>query len=197
MDPIEELNIPQPGPLMHPDPTSAGIFNTDPAGNWLAEDPLYDWTPPTDFSQLATDQTSFEWSYGADPAGSGFYEVQPQFAQQQFQQQDETAESLNPPLELPDSVLRERGFRDVGGWLGGAYCPPFPCSYCRQHRLQCLILRTTSANPNPVTSCSSCVALFRECSLARGEKREPSGFETLSPVLGHLHGVTEQMEDGV
>lgn len=88
---------------------------------------------------------------------------------------------------------REAGdFTNVSLWLDGAYQPPVPCGYCRQHRLQCLIIQTTPANPNPVTSCSSCVALFRECSLARGEKRQPAGFETVTPVLGHLHGVTEQ-----
>ncbi|KZF24823.1 hypothetical protein L228DRAFT_217203 [Xylona heveae TC161] len=88
-----------------------------------------------------------------------------------------------------------RGLSNVSQWLDGAYNPPVPCTYCRKHRLQCLIIRTTPANPNPVTSCSSCVALFRECSLAQGEKRHPSEFETLSPVLGHLHGVPEHTED--
>lgn len=43
-------------------------------------------------------------------------------------------------------------------------------------------------NPNLVTLCSSCVALFRECSLAQGEKWQPVGFETVTPVLGHLQG---------
>ncbi|KAJ5772604.1 hypothetical protein N7520_003133 [Penicillium odoratum] len=84
---------------------------------------------------------------------------------------------------------------NVPQWLDGAYRPSVPCRYCRRHRLQCLILRTTSANPNPVSSCSSCVALFRECSLAKGEKRLPSGFETFAPVLGHLHGLPEHTED--
>lgn len=96
-----------------------------------------------------------------------------------------------------DSHLTGKGFTSLPKWVDGSYRPPAPCSHCRRHRLQCLILRTTSANPNPITSCSSCVALFRECSLARGEKRQPSGFETMSPVLGHLHGVTEHPEDGV
>ncbi|CAL5874766.1 uncharacterized protein PFLUO_LOCUS9068 [Penicillium psychrofluorescens] len=31
---------------------------------------------------------------------------------------------------------------------------------------------------------------------SKGEKRLPSGFETFSPVLGHLHGVPEHTEDG-
>ncbi|KAF7595311.1 hypothetical protein BBP40_006560 [Aspergillus hancockii] len=62
-------------------------------------------------------------------------------------------------------------------------------------RLQCLIIRTTPANPNPVRACSSCVALFRECSLAVGEKRQPSGFETPSLAIGHLHGLRELSED--
>ncbi|KAL1954404.1 hypothetical protein VTO42DRAFT_1219 [Malbranchea cinnamomea] len=95
-----------------------------------------------------------------------------------------------------DSLLMRSGFMSVSQWLDGAYCPPAPCSYCRKHRLQCLIIRTTPANPNPVTSCSSCVALYRECSLAQGEKRQPSEFETMSLALGNLHGVTEKGEDG-
>ena len=91
--------------------------------------------------------------------------------------------------EVPDD------FTNVSFWLNGAYQPPVPCGYCRQNRLQCLIIQTTPANPNPVTSCSSCVALFRECSLARGEKRQAAGFETVTPVFGHLHGVTERAEE--
>ncbi|KAF7548707.1 hypothetical protein G7Z17_g6889 [Cylindrodendrum hubeiense] len=74
----------------------------------------------------------------------------------------------------------------------GAYRPPAPCSHCRRRRLQCLILQTTADNPNPTKSCSSCVALFRECSLSGREKRDPSAFETSWPVIGHLHGVSEQ-----
>ncbi|KAA8651485.1 homeobox domain-containing protein [Aspergillus tanneri] len=100
----------------------------------------------------------------------------------------------NPGVDVAHSLF-QRPLTDVSQWLDGAYCPPNPCTYCRRHRLQCLIIRTTAANPNPVTSCSSCVALFRECSLAQGEKRKASGFETLSPVLGHLHGLREICED--
>lgn len=72
-----------------------------------------------------------------------------------------------------------------------AYRPPVPCEYCRKHRLQCLIIRTTKANPNPIAACSSCVALFRSCSLAAKAKRHPSDFETNYPVVGGLHGITE------
>ncbi|KAI5460308.1 hypothetical protein BGZ63DRAFT_358034 [Mariannaea sp. PMI_226] len=74
----------------------------------------------------------------------------------------------------------------------GAHRPTVPCNHCRRRRLQCLILKTTPANPNPTKACSSCVALFRECSLSGREKRVPSDFETLMPVIGHLHGVSEQ-----
>ncbi|OAA69160.1 Homeodomain-related protein [Cordyceps fumosorosea ARSEF 2679] len=74
----------------------------------------------------------------------------------------------------------------------GAYRPPEPCVQCRRQRLQCLILQTTDANPNPITSCSSCVALFRDCSLAERGKRQASSFETSRPVIGHLHGVSEE-----
>lgn len=74
----------------------------------------------------------------------------------------------------------------------GAHRPPVPCNYCRRLRLQCLILQTTSANPNPVSSCSACVALYRDCSLAERGKREASAYETTLPVIGHLHGVNEE-----
>lgn len=74
----------------------------------------------------------------------------------------------------------------------GARLSPTPCTHCSRYRLQCLILQTTYANPNPVSSCSSCVALFRECSLARGEKRQAAQFETSAPVIGQLHGVNEE-----
>lgn len=76
----------------------------------------------------------------------------------------------------------------------GAHRSPNPCTYCRRFRLQCLILRTTEANPNPRPSCSSCVALFRECSLAGWRKRDPSKYETAQPVVGQLHGISE---DGI
>ncbi|KAI0163943.1 hypothetical protein GGR57DRAFT_451888 [Xylariaceae sp. FL1272] len=74
-----------------------------------------------------------------------------------------------------------------GGWR-----PPVPCSHCRLMRFQCFMLQTTDANPNPVASCSTCVALFRDCSLAERGKRAPSQFETSAPVIGHLHGVNEE-----
>lgn len=77
----------------------------------------------------------------------------------------------------------------------GAHRPPVPCNYCRRWRLQCLILQTTSANPNPVSSCSSCVALYRDCSLAERSKREASAYETALPVIGHLHGVCEEVDN--
>ncbi|RAH41106.1 uncharacterized protein BO95DRAFT_423433 [Aspergillus brunneoviolaceus CBS 621.78] len=103
--------------------------------------------------------------------------------------------AADPSLSVHSTRLND-DFVSVSQWLDGAYRPPVPCSYCQRHRLQCLILRTTSANPNPVTSCSSCVALYRECSLAHGEKRQAAGFETISPVLGHLHGLTEEHGGG-
>ncbi|KAH7369768.1 homeobox and C2H2 transcription factor, partial [Rhexocercosporidium sp. MPI-PUGE-AT-0058] len=98
------------------------------------------------------------------------------------------------PTNVEKVVPNEQDFLR---WVNGAYRPPEPCSYCRYHRLECLIIRTTFSNPNPVAACSSCVALFRECSLAIGEKRKPSEFETNRPIMGHLHGVNEEFEDGL
>ncbi|CEL03643.1 hypothetical protein ASPCAL04795 [Aspergillus calidoustus] len=73
----------------------------------------------------------------------------------------------------------------------GAWRPPEPCTYCRRMRLQCFSLQTTDANPNPVRSCSSCVALFRQCSLAERHKRQPHHYETSRPVIDQLHGIRE------
>ncbi|CZT42644.1 uncharacterized protein RSE6_02580 [Rhynchosporium secalis] len=98
------------------------------------------------------------------------------------------------PTNVEKVVPNEQDFLR---WVNGAYRPPEPCSYCRYNRLECLIIRTTFSNPNPVAACSSCVALCRECSLAVGEKRKPSEFETNQPIMGHLHGVNEEFEDGL
>lgn len=83
----------------------------------------------------------------------------------------------------------EEFFQKTGGSR-----PPVPCDYCRRLRLQCLRLQTTAANPNPIEACSSCVALYRECSLVTKRfKRKPSAFETPLPVIGHLHGLSEEV----
>ncbi|KAF4466460.1 Homeobox meis3-B [Fusarium albosuccineum] len=91
----------------------------------------------------------------------------------------------NDPIKTPLTTIDEFFIKN------GASRPPAPCTNCRRRRLQCLILHTTADNPNPTKSCSSCVALFRECSMSGRQKREPSAFETLEPVIGHLHGVSE------
>ena len=85
------------------------------------------------------------------------------------------------PLTALDEFLTSQG-----GWR-----PPAPCSHCKRLRLQCFMLQTTQDNPNPIRSCSSCVALYRHCSLAGPAKRQASQFETPRPVIGHLHGVYE------
>lgn len=97
-----------------------------------------------------------------------------------------------PPVSGHDANSAMDDFlRSQGGWR-----PPVPCSHCRRLRLQCFMLQTTSVNPNPVTSCSSCVALYRQCSLAGPAKREASQFETPQPVIGQLHGVYEDERVG-
>ncbi|RGP79056.1 homeobox meis3-b [Fusarium longipes] len=121
---------------------------------------------------------------------------------------DVTTEDLNPDFSFLDQSVDNWGIpapqSAANGSIqtpltsideffikNGASRPPAPCANCRRSRLQCLILQTTIANPNPTKSCSSCVALFRECSLSGRKKREPSDFETLQPVIGRLHGVNE------
>ncbi|EED17179.1 homeobox and C2H2 transcription factor, putative [Talaromyces stipitatus ATCC 10500] len=94
--------------------------------------------------------------------------------------QEAIVEPNNEFLDSHTLDLRTNGYR-----------PPVPCEYCKKHRLQCLVIRTTKANPNPIAACSSCVALFRSCSLAERIKRHPCDFETHHPVVGGLHGITE------
>jgi hypothetical protein len=99
-------------------------------------------------------------------------------------------EQMATPLEvqtpLMDRDAMDEFFRLQGGWR-----PPVPCNHCKRLRLQCFMLQTTVANPNPITACSSCVALYRHCSLAGPAKRQASTFETPNPVIGQLHGVYE------
>ncbi|KAF5027158.1 hypothetical protein F66182_731 [Fusarium sp. NRRL 66182] len=97
----------------------------------------------------------------------------------------------NDPIKTPMTTIDEFFIKN------GASRPAAPCTNCRRRRLQCLILHTTVDNPNPTKSCSSCVALFRECSLSGRQKREPSAFETSEPVIGTLHGVSEHSMLGV
>lgn len=96
--------------------------------------------------------------------------------------------AVAPPLDTgrDDLSAMDEFFRLQGGWR-----PPIPCSHCKRLRLQCFMLQTTVANPNPITACSSCVALYRHCSLAGPSKRQASTFETPHPVIGQLHGVYE------
>ncbi|TQS33357.1 hypothetical protein Golomagni_06300, partial [Golovinomyces magnicellulatus] len=120
----------------------------------------------------------------------------------QFTNQQLLSTSLDPQLhpqaQLPpqqqqqDQQQMNTAIIDDFFLKNGAYRPPVPCQQCKRQKLQCLILQTTAANPNPITSCSSCVALFRDCSLAERSKRQASSFETQGPVIGHLHGVNEE-----
>jgi hypothetical protein len=83
-------------------------------------------------------------------------------------------------------------FEEPPQWLNETYRPAVPCAYCRRRRLQCLVLRTSPVNPNPIQSCTSCVSLYVACSFAQGEKRAPYEFETAEPTSGNLHGITEE-----
>ncbi|TPX16210.1 uncharacterized protein E0L32_004205 [Thyridium curvatum] len=91
-------------------------------------------------------------------------------------------------LALHQQVQNDDFFAKIGAWR-----PPAPCSHCRRLRLQCFIIQRKAANPNPFLACSSCVALYRECSLSGQEKRPPLPFETARPVVGQLHGVNEEV----
>ncbi|KAJ5089626.1 Homeodomain [Penicillium argentinense] len=200
MDPRLQPNSAPPRRLPEslPEPGLSGILDSNVPEGWLHENSQADWNALHDFYFCSSDPTNLEWSQftGLDSHQSSvtsernYSVLQPaDVPSQHFQEHRDLTELTDISAPLPDLA-------NVPQWLDGAHRPPVPCNYCRRHRLQCLIIRTTAANPNPVTACSSCVALFRECSLARGEKRHPSGFETFSPVLGHLHGLPEDTEDG-
>ncbi|OBT75237.1 hypothetical protein VF21_05598, partial [Pseudogymnoascus sp. 05NY08] len=177
--------------ILHANQPNQSLQNDDLILDWNAVDEFY--YPPSDPSDNAWPQLmSPTSSYMPTPDGQfempNCEDLQVLYTSHNFAT---TLAADNVDLSLPEPSLK-----DVSQWLNGAHRCLVPCSYCRKSRLQCLILQTTSANPNPRSACSSCVALFRECSFAKGEKRPTSGFETLSPVLGHLHGVTENIEDG-
>ncbi|OJJ33315.1 hypothetical protein ASPWEDRAFT_174725 [Aspergillus wentii DTO 134E9] len=161
----------------------------------------FDWDVLNDTYHPFVDFQNGEWPHLTIPDDPSFYQNLPTSAvpdQTQYSQNLMNDDIGNPQyLSHNSQAAVYPDFNNVSQWLDGAYSPPKPCSYCRRHRLQCLIIRTAPANPNPITSCSSCVALFRECSLARGEKRQPSGFETMSPVFGNLHGLAEDVDDVV
>jgi hypothetical protein len=190
-----------------PNPAENGTwYNADDTvdttlfGNNLQHDSTLDANQLNDMYYLSSESANDEWLSWFDTNGPETPELFPSPTRQDLgvlQAATSTTEEIRSEMQNQTSSIPSQNMSNVTQWLDGAYCPPQPCSYCRKHRLQCLIIRTTPANPNPVTSCSSCVALFRECSLARGEKRQPSRFETLSPVMGHLHGVTELEEDEV
>lgn len=73
----------------------------------------------------------------------------------------------------------------------GAHLSPVPCTHCARLKMQCLVIKTTSVNPNPIAGCTSCASLFRYCSLAQNQKRRALGYETPLPVIGQLHGISE------
>lgn len=199
MDPLPPFDPSQSDQLPPSCPDSALDMLRDPSGNWLVEDSALEWSalggvcfcPARDISDSGCPNLT-------GSALSELHSSQTGQVPEGVEEPKLPSQSVDPPpAETTDLSFQQPNLTNISQWLDGAYRPLVPCTYCRKNRLQCLIIRTTEANPNPVTSCSSCVALFRECSLAKGEKRLPSGFETLSPVLGHLHGVPERMEDGV
>ncbi|KAJ5823198.1 Homeodomain [Penicillium robsamsonii] len=191
--PINPLSWPLPQPLL--DIELEGMLDANEPNQWMQEDPHFDTNTGYEFQPFPLDISYLEWSQWTN---SESHLIPTADAQPGHQDHEELKVSENlydtaPPLaaEYVDPSLSQPSLANVSQWLDGAYRPPVSCAHCRRHRLQCLIIRTGPANPNPKNSCSSCVALFRECSLAKGEKRLPSGFETFSPVLGHLHGVPE------
>lgn len=180
-----------------PFPDSGISLGTDVPENWISDSTVAnDWSSLNDFYFCSPEPPALWPSWDTlEPQALDTSKDVPLPLQQSDTQPVSCETSM--AASIPSQITSQNVTTNHLQWLDGAYHPPDPCSHCRRHRLQCLIIRTTAANPNPVTSCSSCVALFRECSLAKGEKRLPSGFETYTPVLGHLHGLPENVDDDV
>ncbi|KAI2463763.1 hypothetical protein F4781DRAFT_105757 [Annulohypoxylon bovei var. microspora] len=165
-------------------------FNTiDPGSHDGIERPyLY---LSTDLSGVVTAaNTATTWPSEETPSGirvASSLDEHPSFAQAMLEL-DDTLAIQGHEFDASD-ISFDDFFRNNGAWR-----PPQPCTYCRRLRLQCFMLQTTSVNPNPVMSCSSCVALFRQCSLAERGKRQPAEFETSEPVINNLHGVNEEID---
>jgi hypothetical protein len=62
----------------------------------------------------------------------------------QIEQMATQLEVQTPPM---DNGAMDEFFRLQGGWR-----PPAPCNHCKRLRLQCFMLQTTVANPNPITA---------------------------------------------
>ncbi|KAJ5230569.1 hypothetical protein N7489_011277 [Penicillium chrysogenum] len=182
---------PSPQPLSDME----GMLDANEPTGFMQEDPYPGINTDYEFQPFLSDIGGLEWSQWTNHESHLVSTADTQRGHQEHEglKAPEIVYDCSPTLaeENVDPSLLQPNLTNVSQWLDGAYRPPVSCAHCRRHRLQCLILRTTPANPNPRNACSSCVALFRECSLAKGEKRLPSGFETFSPVLGHLHGVPE------
>lgn len=198
LDPSSSQTSPQ---LLTDEALEAFWHANQPNQSLQNDDPILDWNAVDESYYRPSDPSDNAWPQLMSPTSSHMPTPEGQFEIPNREDLQVLCTSHNFATTLAadnvDLSLPEPSLKNVTQWLNGAHRCPVPCSHCRKSRLQCLILQTTTANPNPRTACSSCVALFRECSFARGEKRPTSGFETLFPVLGHLHGVTENIEDGV
>ncbi|KAI9375140.1 hypothetical protein BJX61DRAFT_495396 [Aspergillus egyptiacus] len=175
----------------------SGVDNAPLTGHFSVDvDSFFDWDAlygPNDPNLCHSQGERSSWST-VDTLDSAHPRSTPQFGGEHLFNERNIAPQHEPVNERNGARVPS-DFAEVAEWLDGAYRPAVPCDHCRRHRLQCLILRRTVDNPNPVPSCSSCVGLFRPCSFGRGEKRQPSRFETLSPVLGHLHGLIEEGDE--
>ncbi|KAL6879332.1 hypothetical protein J3F83DRAFT_298646 [Trichoderma novae-zelandiae] len=166
------------------DPFAGSPYDSPAGGDSVFPELQYELGP----EMLSGPGSSFDGTsplpLGPDPASHGEHSwaTEPHQHQEKQQQQQQSLQEMARDLNVIDDFFIKNG----------AHRPPVPCNYCQRLRLQCLILQTTDANPNPVSSCSSCVALYRDCSLAERGKREASAYETLLPVIGHLHGVCEE-----
>lgn len=147
----------------------------------------FDFVDPRDLSRPASSSHSTPAEHVESMSSTPFVPTLPGTDLAFFDNHDWTATAW-PSGDVDDVPAMDTFFARSGARYAAS-----PCDYCRRNRLQCLVLQTGDANPNPAPACSSCVGLFRECSLAKGKKRDPSEFETHNPVIGQLHGVNEEL----
>ncbi|KAI9847591.1 MAG: hypothetical protein M1837_002165 [Sclerophora amabilis] len=102
---------------------------------------------------------------------------------------------LLPPTPEPgalagDLVLEEEmtNFENFSDYIPHVSRPSFPCDYCLNRKLHCLFLYDGQ------TTCSSCTALFRQCSFSKQGNAEQ---QTTPPDSNHLDTLYPVNEDTV
>ncbi|KAI9786555.1 MAG: hypothetical protein M1816_007879 [Peltula sp. TS41687] len=147
------------------------------------------------------EKASSDWGHDASieqlPSSTSAFEVCPESLRESTFENISCNDLFDCPeqdLDAQMSVLPSdgmAGFGDFPSWIPRIAIPTFPCDYCRSRHLECLLVCEGRS------SCSSCIALFRECSFVR---KGPDAKEDELPLeprrLDTLHGVVEDAVTG-